>query len=78
MLASRWFTIVAAAAAPVASFFITLWLRDDVTRALGLSATAARHVKIETLAQCERGEVVVVVAIDKGGVYAPVKFDRCP
>jgi hypothetical protein len=52
--------------------------REDVTKALGLSATAAKHVKIETLVQCERGEVVGVVAIDKDGAYAPIKFDRCP
>src|SRR5262245_52831819 len=52
--------------------------REDVTKALGLSARAARHVQIAVSVQCERGEVVVVVAIDKDNVYAPIKFDRCP
>ena len=52
--------------------------REDVTKALALSARTARHVQIAALVQCERGEVVVVVAIDKNGVYAPIKFDRCP
>jgi hypothetical protein len=52
--------------------------REDVTKALGLSATVARHVKIAALVQCERGEVVGVVVIGKDGVYAPIKFDRCP
>ena len=51
--------------------------REDVTKALGLSARTARHVQIAGLVQCERGEVIVVVAIDKDSVYAPIKFDRC-
>ena len=52
--------------------------REDVTKALGLSAKAAKNVQIAGLVQCERGEVVVVVAIDKDSVYAPIKFDACP
>jgi len=51
--------------------------REDVTKALGLSAKAAKNVQIAGLVQCERGEVIVVVAIDKDSVYAPIKFDRC-
>jgi len=52
--------------------------REDVTKALGLSAAAAKNVKIAGLVQCERREAIVVVAIDKDGAYASIKFDNCP
>jgi len=51
--------------------------RDDVTKDQKLSQAAARHVAIVGSVQCERGQTIVIVAINKNGAYAPIKFETC-
>ena len=52
--------------------------RDDVTRAPGLSQSAAKNVKIEAVLICQPRGVFILVAIDSDGSYFSLDPGTCP